>query len=138
MDGGIWGLLGLIRDHRGAVEYDFRHRFGLGIRDIGAQLTASEAARLALILRADPSSMIAAALEGWAYPISREVTAILDLFDLEHTKANKKAKPHTGRPWMNKSQFVRRGDAAGRTPEQMKAILRSQFGQPEGEVVARG
>lgn len=134
MDGGIWGLLGLIRDHRGAVEYDFRTRFGFGVRDIGTRCSASEAARLAVILRADPSSMVAAAMEGWAFPISREVLAILDLYDLEHAKASKKAKPHTGRPWANLAQQVRHGDAAGRTPEEVKAILRTQFGRSDPPV----
>lgn len=136
MDGGIWGLLGLIRDHRGAVEYDFRQRFGLGLRDIGDRLSASEAARLAVILRADPSSMIAAAIEGWGYPISRETTAILDLYDLEHAKASNKARPHPGRPWLSieTTTTVRRGDTGGRTPEEIKRILREQFGQPEAGV----
>lgn len=93
-----------------------------------------EAVRLAVILRADPSSMLAAAIEGWAYPLSREAAAVLDLFDLEHLKANKKAKPHKGRPWSGKAQTVSRGNAAGRSPDEVKTILREQFGQPEAPV----
>jgi hypothetical protein len=93
-----------------------------------------EAIRLAGILRADPSSMLAASMEGWKYPLSREAAAILDLFDLEHAKANRKAKPHMGRPWADKAETRRRGNAAGRSADEIKAILREQFGQPEAPV----
>lgn len=76
--------------------------------------------------------MIAAAVEGWAFPLSREAAAILDLFDLEHVKAaGKKAKPHGGRPWADRGTSVRHGNAAGRTPDEVKAILREHFGQRE-------
>jgi hypothetical protein len=86
----------------------------------------AEAARLAIILRADPASMIAAAIEGWDFPLSREAAAILDLFDLEHVKAaGRKAKPHGGRPWANAKRQQRFGNTAGRTHEQVREILRA-------------
>lgn len=120
--------------HQAAFEYDWRSRFQLPLDAVPELMPWGEALRLAGLLRRDPSSWVAAAIEGWEYPVSREVTAILDLFDLEHAKANKKAKPHGGRPWLNKTPTQRHGNAAGRTPEQVKAILRSQFGQPEAPV----
>jgi hypothetical protein len=132
--GGILGLLDLIEEHRAAFEYDWRTRFHLSLSVVPAEMDWGEAVRLAGILRADPSSMLAAAMEGWGYPLSRETAAILDLFDLEHAKANKKAKPHKGRPWADQPTTEQRGDAAGRTPEEVKAILRTQFGQPEAPV----
>ena len=128
MDGGIFGLLGLIRDHRGAVEYDLRHRFGLGLRDVGGTVTLSEVARLVVILRADPSSAIAAALEGWDFPISREALAIYDLYDLtvlanSDTKKGK-PKPRPGRPFpMTDRQERKWGNTGGRTREEVVAIL---------------
>lgn len=56
---------------------------------------------MTLILAADPSSQVCAALAGWAHPISREDMVLRALFDLTH-KANaknpKSAKPMQ-RPW---------------------------------------
>lgn len=87
-------------------------------------MTLAEAARHAVTLRADPSSAIAAAIEGWDHPISREALVLMDLFDLEHSVNSKKTpKPHHGRPWASKGEVKRRGNAAGRTHEQVRQIL---------------
>lgn len=128
MDGGIFGLLGLIARHRGAVEYDWRTRFHLPLSAInGEQMTLAEAGRHAATLRRDPSSAICAALEGWAHPISREAMLLADLFDLQHmSKAKKRPKPYP-RPWAILGDTKRRGDAGGRTRAQVIEILR-QFG----------
>ena len=85
-----------------------------------------EAIRLTQLLRRDPSSWVAAALEGWDFPISREAAATLDLFDLEHIKGagKKRPKPHGGRPWRSK-KVQRFGNTGGRTHEQVRAILRA-------------
>ena len=128
MDGGIFGLLGLISLHRGAVEYDLRARFGIGLRDVGETVTLSEMARLVVILRADPSSAIASALEGWDYPISREALAILDLYDvtvLANSDTKKgRPKPHGGRPFkLNDRQERKFGDTGGRTRAEVAEIL---------------
>lgn len=128
MAGGIFGLLGLIARHRGAVEYDFRSRFGLGLRDIGPKLTIAEAARLAAIFRDDPSSATAAAISGWSHPMSREALILADLIDLQaKTKVGKKWHGYP-RPWpTDDGTRTRRGNAAGRTREQVIEILR-RFG----------
>ena len=130
MDGGIFGLLGLIRLHRGAVEYDLRARFGLGLRDVGQRVTLSEVARLVVILRADPSSAIAAALEGWDYPISREALILLDHYDLDvriNSDSKKgRPKPHPGRPFkLDDRQERRYGNTGGRSREEVVKILNS-------------
>lgn len=96
-------------------------------------MTLTEAARLVRILRSDPSSYLAAAVEGWDYPFSRELAAAADLWDLEHAKAGTKKPARYPRP-IPQNDKIRRGDAAGRTPEETKAILREQFGQPEAPV----
>jgi hypothetical protein len=128
LDGGIFGLLGLIALHRGAVEYDLRHRFQIGLRDVGRSVTLAEVGRLVVILRRDPSSAITAALEGWDYPIDRTTLAILDLFDVT-VLANSDMKkgrptPHGGRPYsMDRREVTQHGNAAGRSPDEVKAIL---------------
>lgn len=137
--GGIVALAGLIRAHRGAFEYDWRNRFHLPLTVVGDTMTWGEACRLARLLRGDPSSMLAAAIEGWDHPISREALAALDLFDLmvqvNSDPKKPKPKPHHGRPWkFDDVERTRRGNAAGRTPEQVKALLRSRFGQPEAPI----
>ncbi len=98
-------------------------------------MTWGEAARIIGILTADPSSALAASVAGWAHPISREALALYDLFDLEHmVNSKKRPKPHPGRPGSQQEETKQRGDAAGRTPEEMKRILREHFGQPAAPV----
>lgn len=123
MDGGVLGLLGLIRSHRGAVEYDLRHRFGLGLRDVGSTLTIFELARLVVILRSDPASMIAAAIEGWDYPMSREAAIFADLYDLEYAKTGVKSRKPYPRPYKVKGKTEKWGDTGGRSREEVVAIL---------------
>ena len=90
-------------------------------------MTWGEARRLIAILRADPSTALAASMEGWKHPITRESLALADLIDLQgRSKAGKKWKPYT-RPWEAKGETTQRGNAAGRSPEQVIEILR-QFG----------
>ncbi|NUR79985.1 MAG: hypothetical protein HOQ21_06015 [Dermatophilaceae bacterium] len=129
MDGGIFGLLGLIRDHRGAVEYDLRHRFGLGLRDIGDRLTIGEAARLIAICRTDPSSAVTAALEGWDFPISRVALALYDLYDLLLAAiSDRKARPQPrpGRPYSTTTRDTERWGKA--RPAGEVAEILNRFG----------
>lgn len=133
MDGKSWGLLGVLRDHRGAVEYDFRTRFGVGLNVIGRDMSLAEAARHVERFRADPSSALASETEGWEYPVSRTEALLMDLWDVAAPHTYKKPKPYP-RPWKTKGETRRRGDAAGRTPDEVKALLREHFGQPEAPV----
>lgn len=123
MDGGTFGLLGLISTHRGAVEYDLRHRFGIGLHEIGHSMTILEAARLVKILRADPSSMIAAALEGWAYPFPRDEAILADLYDLEHAKSGAKNRKPYPRPFKTSTKVETYGNTGGRSQAEVRAIL---------------
>jgi hypothetical protein len=129
LDGGIFGFLGLIARHRGAVEYDWRTRFGRGLRSIGDDMTLAEAARLGVILCADPSSAAFAAAAGWDHPISREALILMDSFDLQMTVAasgskGSKPKPHPGRPYKSSDKSVtKKGNVGGRTRAEVVAIL---------------
>jgi len=128
VDGGAFGLLGLIHAHRGAVEYDWRTRFGLGLGDIGVEMSIHEAARLAEILLRDPSSAVAAAVQEWDHPISQEAIVLADLFDLtflaNSDPKKPKPKPHGLRPWkpMNTQQM---GDTGGRSREEIVEMLQA-------------
>ena len=88
---GILTLLGLIREHRGAFEYDWRTRFHKPLTAIGTRdMSWGEAYRLALILIADPSSQVGAATAGLAQPVSREYVALQILVDNAVQQAAKK------------------------------------------------
>ena len=123
MAGGTAGLLGLIKRDRGAVEYDLRQRFGLGLRDVGERITLAELARLVAILRNDPSSMIAASIEGWNYPMSREAAIFADLYDLQYAKTGAKKRIQYPRPWKRDKNTQRYGNTGGRTRAEVIAIL---------------
>lgn len=98
---------------------------------VGLDMGWREAWLLLIALRSDPSSHISAALEGWENPISREALILMDLFDLDHAVAagKGKPKPHPGRPFSMTTNTTRKGNAAGRSEAEVKAIL-SNFGHP--------
>lgn len=129
MDGGIFRLLRVVAQHRGAVEYDLRFRFRLGLRDVGHTVSIFEVARLMAIVQADPSSATAAAVEGWTHPISREALILMDIFDLDMAAATGgkgKQKPHPGRPFPQGKVTTgdRVGDPGTRTREDLVAHFR--------------
>ncbi len=85
-----------------------------------------EALGLVRILRADPGSMLAAAIEGWDYPFPRGEAMQADLYDLQYAKTGAQGrKPYPPALQGDDAQKTRRGNAAGRTPEQVMEILRA-------------
>ena len=124
--GGILGLLDLIEEHPKPLAYDFRSRFRCGLGAMPDEIDWAEGVQLVEVLTADPSSALAAALQGWDHPISREALLLADLYDLNHTVAagGKKVTPHPARPKTD-AKPERYGNAAGRTPDEVKAILRA-------------
>lgn len=112
--------------HKAAFEYDWRNRLHTPLTAVGtSEMTWGEALRQTKLLRVDPSSQVAAAVEGWDHPISREALAILDLFDWTRLVdlGGKKVDPHPMRPWKQKPTPKRMGDTGGRTPDNVRAIL---------------
>lgn len=97
-------------------------------------MTLAEAARLVLIIRKDPASQLAASIEGWEYPFSREQAAAADLWDLEYAKTGSQKPARYPRPFASGQEKTQRGDSAGRTPDEMKVLLRQHFGQPEAPI----
>lgn len=89
-------------------------------------MSLSEAARHVERIRSDPASALAAELEGWDYPVSRLEAILMDLWDLEAAKSGAKKPPRYTRPWKSPGQQTKRGDAAGRTAEQVLDLLRPQ------------
>jgi hypothetical protein len=96
-------------------------------------MSLAEAARHVERIRRDPSSALAAEMEGWDYPVSRTEALLMDLWDVAAPHTYKKPKPDP-RPWKVSAEVKRHGNAAGRTPEQVKALLREHFGHPAGPV----
>lgn len=131
--GGILGLLELIEEHRAALRYDWRARFGKSLDEsLPDDIGWAEALDLVRILRHDPSSQLAASVEGWAHPLERTGWILADLIDVQGGKAmGKKWKTYPRPSKAADVETTRRGNAAGRTPEQVKALLATQFGQSE-------
>ena len=83
-------------------------------------MSFGEAIRLTSVLAADPSSHVAAALGGWAHPLSREDITLRDLYDLQYTsKAKRTPKPYP-RPW--DEQPTRTGGGTSMTVAEFRAI----------------
>ncbi len=123
--GGIFALLDLIEEHRGAVEYDWRARFHLGLHVVPEEMSWGEAYRLAVTLTHDPSSMLAAALADLSHPVSREWLVMADLFDLIGEAAPFKKAPKYPRPTPEpERQTSTYGDAGGRSAAEVMEILR--------------
>lgn len=54
----------------------------------------------------------------------------MNLWDLTASAATAgKRSPKYPRPWKAVGESARRGDAAGRTPQEVTALLRERFGQ---------
>jgi hypothetical protein len=134
---GILWLLDLIGEHRAALEYDWRTRFGLPLAAVGSDaMTYGEAARLVTELFRDPSAHTSSAVAGWDHPWSWAAVVGADLYDLTLTVNSRKGakrEPYP-RPWpLSKRDARRRGDAAGRDPDEVRALLaRMREGVPDG------
>lgn len=97
--GGIIAALEILADYKAAFVYDFRHRFGLGIQDLGATIPWNEVIALMAVLLTDPTSWLQTARNGWSHPISYEWTVSAATYDLL-AQVNSKRKPKPWpRPW---------------------------------------
>lgn len=121
--GGIFALLELIEEHRAALRYDWRTRFGKSLDSIPDEFGWSEAIDLVRVLRHDPSSQLVASIEQWKHPLSREGLILSDLIDVHGwTTVGKKWKPYP-RPFKTDDGTRKMGNAAGLDPVQVKARL---------------
>jgi len=83
-------------------------------------MSFGEAIRLTSVLAADPSSHVAAALGGWAYPLSWGDITLRDLYDVQlASKSKRKPKPYP-RPWDERP--TRTGGGTSLTIAEFRAI----------------
>lgn len=119
----ILTLLDASELHRGAIEYDWRARFGVQF-DPPHAIGWCESTRLFFELLKDPGSHTAAAIGEWSHPASRELLGLLDLFDLHRQinhdpkKGNFKPSP---RPWPDPNK--KRIGKATRPQAEIRAAL---------------
>ena len=127
--GGILQLLDLIRDHRGALEYDLRSRLHLALTDIGRAVSWGEGCRLVRELLIDPGTHLFAAVAGWEHPVSHEWLVLVSLRNA-FVRANFKDPDRWPVPWPSDAA-VRIGTAAEQvlTQEQIDRVLRNMSGR---------
>lgn len=126
--GGICGLLDLIEEHRAALRYDWRTRFGRSLDEsVPSDIGWDEALDLVRILRSDPSSMLAAGVEGWDQPHSHTDLILMRQYELTQAAAGaKRPQPYPAAPWARPDKGPKRfGDTAGRSREEVIVILRA-------------
>lgn len=126
--GGIVGLILLLEEHRAALRYDWRTRFGRGLDEsVPDDIGWDEALDLVRILRSDPSSMLAAAIEGWGQPHSHTDLILMRQYELTQAAAGaKKTSPYPTAPWANGNKSTQRfGKTDGRSRDEVVAILRA-------------
>ncbi len=107
--GGIIKVVEILDDHRAAFVYDFRHRFGLGLNDLGTTVPWDEVVYLVSVLIRDPSSWLQTSINNWHHPVSYEWAALAAQYDL-HAQVNSKRKPKPyPRPWKDAGAGTRKG-----------------------------
>ena len=88
----------------------------------------AEGYRLLRILVEDPSSQVAAAINGWAYATTREALTIADLYDAYGAATFKKPKRYP-RPWADQDKSRLGGTSLSQ--DKVRALLASRA--PRGE-----
>jgi hypothetical protein len=97
--GGIIAVLILLEDHKAAFVYEFRHRFSLGLRDLGATVPWDEVVYLVAVLLRDPTSWLQTSVNKWDHPITYDWAAQVATYDLlAQVHSKRKPKPYP-RPW---------------------------------------
>ena len=118
-------LVDLIDEHHDAFVYDWRARFGMCFADCQTgRVPWGETLALFRILKADPSSHVAAAIHGMQSPWSREAFLLADVYDLTLAVnwANKHKDP-TPYPRPTDPPPAKWGNTGGRSPDECRAIL---------------
>ena len=91
----------LIEDHKAAFVYEFRHRFSLGLRDLGTAVPWDEVVYLVAVLLRDPTSWLQTSVNKWDHPITYDWAAQVATYDLlAQVHSKRKPKPYP-RPWKN-------------------------------------
>lgn len=106
-NGGILAVCEILADYKAAFVYDFRHRFGLGIADLGSTLPWQEVVYIVTILLSDPTSWLQAAKAKWHHPIDYNWTIQASTYDLL-AQVNSKRKPKPWpRPWATPDRHIK-------------------------------
>jgi hypothetical protein len=97
--GGILTVLDTIENHKAAFVYDFRHRFGAGLDDLGEKLPWNEVLLILTVLLRDPTSWLHTSVAKWHHPVSYDWTVGVATYDLlAQVYSKRKPKPYP-RPW---------------------------------------
>ncbi len=106
--GGIVRLLDVVEEHRAALRFDFRDRFGLSLDDAGDRYSFGEAIDLTLELLETQGTRSHAAVRRWSYPLSHADAMLQHLVELEARWWKAKGSPplSLGWPWPQESDVT--------------------------------
>ena len=108
--GGIVRLLDVVEEHRAALRFDFRDRFGLSLDDAGDSYTFAEAIDLVLELLDEQGTRSHAAVRGWSYPLSwssQMLQQMVEMYAAAHRDTKQQPKPLSlGWPWPRQSDVT--------------------------------
>ena len=125
--GGIIAVVELIDNHTPAFAYDFRHRFSIGLDDLGHKIPWHEVVYLVAVLLRDPTSWLQTSVNGWHHPVSYEWAALVAQYDL-HAQVNSKRKPKPyPRPWSTSDGGRRKGTTRSDARELLAKARQGDF-----------
>lgn len=108
--GGIVRLLDVVEEHRAALRFDFRDRFGLSLDDAGDGYTFAEAIDLALGLLETQGTRSHAVVRDWLYPLAltdQWLQQLVELLGAVHRDTKTQPQPITfGWPWPKQSDVT--------------------------------
>ncbi len=106
--GGIVRLLDVVEEHRAALRFDFRDRFGLSLDDAGDGYTFGEAIDLTLELLDEQGTRSHAAVRGWSYPLSWSSQMLQHLVEINARWWRPTGSPplSLGWPWPQQSDVT--------------------------------
>lgn len=108
--GGIARLLDVVEEHRAALRFDFRDRFGLSLDEVGHGYTFGEACDLVLELLETQGTRSHAAVHQWRYSMSTTDQWLQHLVEMVGaTLRDTKKQPQPvrfGWPWPEKSDVT--------------------------------
>lgn len=128
--GGSVALLRFVEEHRAAIRFDFRDRFGISADDIGDTVSFGEAIDLIDELAVEMGTHLQASMDGWQWPASwSEINQaqLTEAYFNVHRDEKKRPQPFVvPMPWPGKDQATPEERAAAIAQLERRSVFRDQ------------